>query len=217
MSRIIFGRNVAIFGLGIVLLTLGACSGDKKTEARPNGQIAQSGPVTAVSGKADIGGAYELVDHNGKTVTDKDFLGKAQLIFFGFAFCPDVCPTALQKMGVALDMSGDAAADYQPIFITVDPTRDTPEMLAQFVTANGFPDGLVALTGTQAQIDQAKKAFKVYGAKADDPASAAGYTFDHTSLIYMMDKNGEFLDVFSHRTTAQDMANRLVQHQKAGF
>ncbi len=211
MSRTIFELNAAIFGLGIALL-LGACTGDKPPEARPKGQIAQSGPVTAVSGKADIGGTYELVDHNGKTVTDKDFLGKGQLIFFGFAFCPDICPTALQKMAMALEMAGDAAAAYQPIFITVDPARDTPEMLAQFVTANGFPDGLVALTGTQAQIDQAKKAFKVYSAKADDPASAAGYTFDHTSLIYMLDRDGEFLDVFSHRATAQDIANRLIRH-----
>jgi len=211
MSRIIFRRTVAVFSLGIAFMVLGACSGDRK----PDGQVAQSGSVTVVSGKADIGGVYELVDHTGKTVTNKDYLGKAQLIFFGFAYCPDVCPTALQKMGAALELAGDAGDAYQTIFITVDPTRDTPEMLAQFVTANGFPDGLVALTGSQAQIDKVKKAFKVYGAKAEDPTSAAGYTFDHTSLIYMMDKNGEFLDVFSHRTTPQEIADRLVLHDKA--
>jgi len=210
MSRVIFKRVVKVLGLGVAFLTLGACSGDKKQ----NGQAAQSGPVTVVSGKAAIGGVYELVDHTGKAVTDKDYLGKAQLIFFGFAYCPDVCPTALLKMGAALELAGGAGDAYQAIFITIDPKRDTPDMLAQFVTANGFPDGLVALTGTHSQIDNVKKVFKVYGAKTEDPTSAAGYTFDHTSLIYMMDKNGEFIDVFSHNTSPQDMADRLVQHHK---
>jgi len=211
MSRVIFRKVVAGIGFGAAFAVLGACSGDRK----PDGQIAQSGSVTVVSGKANIGGAYELVDHTGKTVTNKDYLGKTQLIFFGFAFCPDVCPTALQKMGAALDMAGEAGNAYQAIFITVDPKRDTPEMLAQFVTANGFPDGLVALTGTQEQIDKVKKVFKVYGAKANDPTSAAGYTFDHTSLIYMMDENGGFIDVFSHRTTPKEIADRLVRHSNA--
>ncbi len=213
MSRIIFLRNVAVISLGLAVLSLGACSGERKTD----GKAAQSGPVTQVSGKADIGGAYELVDHRGKAVTDKDFVGRAQLIFFGFAYCPDICPTALQKMAAALELAGrEVAPAYQPIFITVDPKRDTPKMLAQFVTANGFPPGLVGLTGTQAQIDQVKKVFKVYGAKVDAPSSAAGYTFDHTSLIYMMDKNGEFIDVFSHRATPEDIANRLVRYEKTG-
>ncbi|MBL4853553.1 MAG: SCO family protein [Robiginitomaculum sp.] len=215
MSRVIFKQVVAVLGLGAAFMVLGACSGDRKPDGRPSGQVAQSGQVTAVSGKADIGGAYELVDHTGKPVTNKNYLGKAQLIFFGFAYCPDVCPTALQKMGAALELAGDAGDAYQAIFITVDPKRDTPEMLAQFVTANGFPAGLVALTGTQAQIDKAKKAFKVYGAKADDPTSAAGYTFDHTSLIYMMDENGDFVDIFSHSTSPQDIADRLVRHSDA--
>ncbi len=211
MSRIIFRQVVAVLGFGFIVLVLGACSGDRKQ----NGRAAQSGQVTVVSGKADIGGAYELVDHRGKTVTNKDYLGKAQLIFFGFAYCPDICPTALQQMAAALELAGDAQHAYQAIFITVDPERDTPEMLAQFVTANGFPDGLIGLTGTQEQIDRVKKAFKVYGAKANDPMSAAGYTFDHTSLIYMMDKNGDFVDIFSHSTTPQDIADRLVQHFKS--
>lgn len=175
-----------------------------------------SGPVTAVAGKAAIGGPFSLVDHNGKAVTEADYFGKPQLIYFGFAFCPDVCPTALQQMGAALALAGPAATHYQPIFITIDSERDTPEQLALFVTANGFPEGLIGLTGSQAQIDAAKKTFAVYGQKVEDSSSAAGFTYDHTSLIYLMDDKGEFVDVFTHGSTPQQIADRLISYKKTG-
>lgn len=214
MSRIIFGRIATglhrIFCLVMAISILAACS-DNNT-----GRKAQSGQVTAVSGKAAIGGSYTLVDHNGNTVTDIDFHGKAQLIYFGYAYCPDVCPTALQQMGAALALSGRAADHYQPMFITIDSERDTPDMLAQYVTNNGFPDGLVGLTGTSEQLKQAMKAFKVIGQKVDDPDSASGYTYDHSSIIYMMDAQGEFVDVFTHTTTPRQIADRLVAYKKTG-
>lgn len=210
MSRIIFGRMVAGLSLAITVSMLAACS-DNNT-----GRKAQSGQVTAVSGKAAIGGAYTLVDHTGKTVTDVDFHGKAQLIYFGYAYCPDVCPTALQQMGAALALAGRAADYYQPMFITIDSERDTPEMMAQYVTNNGFPDDLTGLTGTPEQLKQAMTVFKVIGQKVEDPDSAAGYTYDHSSIIYMMDKNGEFVDVFTHATTPRQMADRLISYKKTG-
>ena len=210
MSRIIFGRMVAGLSLAIAVSALASCSDNNA------GRKAQSGQVTAVSGKAAIGGAYTLVDHTGTTVTDKDFHGKAQLIYFGYAYCPDVCPTALQQMGAALALAGRSADYYQPMFITIDSERDTPEMMAQYVTNNGFPDGLVGLTGSPEQLKQAMKVFKVIGQKVEDPDSAAGYTYDHSSIIYMMDKNGEFVDVFTHTTPPRQMADRLISYKKTG-
>jgi len=189
---------------------LAACSDNS------SGRKAQSGQVTSVSGKAAIGGAYTLVNQNGETVTDTDFHGKAQLIYFGYAYCPDVCPTALQQMGAALALAGRSASNYQPIFITIDAERDTPEMLAQYVTNNGFPEGLIGLTGTPEQLKHVMKVFKVIGQKVEDPDSAAGYTYDHSSLIYMMDEEGEFLDVFTHTTTPRQMADRLISYKKTG-
>lgn len=209
MSRVFLGRIATAMFLAVTLSLIGACSdkGAKRT--------AQSGQVTA-TGKAAIGGAYTLVDQTGKAVTDKDFHGKPQLIYFGYTFCPDVCPTALQQMGAGLALAGDAADYYQPIFITIDPERDTPEMLAQYVTNNGFPKGLIGLTGSPEQIAHAMKVFKVIGQKVEDPDSAAGYTYDHSSIIYLMSEKGEFVDVFTHATTPQQIADRLIAYKKTG-
>ncbi len=181
-------------------------------------KIATSGKNTIVSGKAAIGGAYSLTDHTGKAVTDATYFGKPQLIYFGYAYCPDVCPTALQQMGAALDIAqrkdASIASYYQPLFITIDPERDTIEKLALYVTANGFPKGLIGLTGTETQIEQVKKSFAVIGNKIEDTSNSAGYTYDHTSLIYLMDAKGEFVDIFTHADAPDIIAKRLIAYKK---
>ncbi len=169
---------------------------------------ARSGKVV-VSGEAQIGGPYTLVNHHGETVTEANFIGRPQLIYFGFSYCPDVCPTALQQIGIALEEVDPEGTFFQPILISVDPERDTPESLAQYVTARGFPKGLIGLTGTSEQIEAAKLAYKVYSAKVNDPELTGGYTIDHASLIFLMDENGKFADVFTHNVTTADMARRL--------
>jgi len=171
---------------------------------------------TAISGTADIGGAYALINQDGVGVTEADFLGKPQLIYFGFSYCPDICPTALQKMGAAqaqVDPKGDKI-NY--LFISVDPERDTPESLKLYVTANGFPEGLVGLTGDQAQIDVVKAAYKVYSQKTLTPDSAADYTVDHSDIIYLMDKDGKFAEFFFGKTTISEMTERIAYHLKSG-
>lgn len=207
-------KNISksVFTLGTVLtLILGGCE---------DANVATSGQNTVVSGTAAIGGAYTLVDHTGKTVTDVDFHGRPQLIYFGFAFCPDICPTALQTMSAALDMASEKdtelAEHYQTMLITIDPERDTPAQLALYVTANGFPKNLVGLTGSPEQIKAVKKTFAVIGNKVEDPSSATGYTYDHSSLIYLMDEKGEFVDVFTHGDTPLDIANRLLSYKETG-
>jgi cytochrome oxidase Cu insertion factor (SCO1/SenC/PrrC family) len=162
-----------------------------------------------VMGQALIGGRFTLTDHTGKRVTDEDFRGRYMLVFFGFTFCPDVCPSALQVMSAALDKLGPDADRFVPVFITVDPERDRPAELSAYVQS--FHPRLVGLTGTPAEIDAVVKAYRVYVRKVSDPKSTAGYTIDHTSLIYAMGPDGAYRTHLAHTTNADVMANRLAK------
>ena len=153
-----------------------------------------------------IGGPFALVDGAGKSVTDEQFRGRYMLIYFGYTHCPDACPTALNDMALALDKLGPRRAQVQPIFITVDPERDTGPALADYVGA--FGTDFIGLTGTVDQIAQAKKEFKVYAAK--HPTADGGYDMDHSSIIYLMDPNGRFIAVFTHESSPEDIAAKLT-------
>lgn len=172
----------------------------------PREQLTRALPST---GKALVGGPFTLVDQSGKTVTDKDFRGRYMLVYFGFTNCPDVCPSGLQVISAALDKAGAKAAQVTPIFITVDPERDTPDQLASYVSS--FHPRLVGLTGSPEQIAAALKAYRVYAKKVEDPKSSAGFTYDHTSIIYLMDRNGDYLANFTHATSVDRLAERLAQ------
>ena len=162
-----------------------------------------------VVGQALIGGPFALTDHTGKRVTDQDFRGRYTLVLFGFTFCPDICPSALQVMSAALDRLGPKADRFVPILITVDPERDTPMQLASYVQS--FHPRLVGLTGTPAEVDAVVKAYRVYVRKVTDPKSTAGYSIDHTSLIYVMGPDGAYVTHFAHTTNADVMAERLAK------
>jgi cytochrome oxidase Cu insertion factor (SCO1/SenC/PrrC family) len=162
-----------------------------------------------VMGQALIGGPFTLIDHTGKRVTDQDFRGRNMLVFFGFTLCPDVCPSALQVVSAALDKLGPKADRFVPILITVDPEHDTPTQLASYVES--FHPRLVGLTGTPAEIETVVKAYRVYVRKVSDPKSTAGYTIDHTSLIYVMGPDGAYRTHFAHTTNADAMAERLAK------
>lgn len=172
----------------------------------PREQITRALPST---GKALVGGPFTLVDHTGKTVTDKDFRGRYMLVYFGFTNCPDVCPSGLQVIAAALDKAGAKADQVTPIFITVDPERDAPAQLASYVSS--FHPRLVGLTGSPEQIAAALKAYRVYAKKVEDPKSSAGFTYDHTSIIYLMDRNGDYLANFTHATSVDRIAERLAK------
>ena len=158
-------------------------------------------------GKATVGGPFTLTDHTGRRVTDKDFRGQHLLVFFGFTYCPDVCPSGLQVMTAALEELGPKAEKITPIFISVDPERDTPEQLALYVSS--FHPRLVGLTGTPEEIQQVAKAYRVYYKKVEDESSTAGYTIDHTSIIYLMGPRGEFISHFTHATPVSAMVEQL--------
>jgi len=160
-----------------------------------------------VSGKALVGGAFTLTDSSGKAVTDQDFRGKYALVFFGFTSCPDICPAGLQLMAGALAKLGAKAERITPIFISIDPERDTPEKLGAYV--KNFDPRLVGLTGTPEQIAAVAKAYKVYYAKVPSKERPDDYTMDHTSIIYVMDPKGEFVTHFTPSTSVDEMAAKL--------
>jgi protein SCO1 len=152
-----------------------------------------------------IGGPFRLVDQNGKTVTDADLKGKWSLVYFGFTHCPDACPTALNDIAIALDQLGPKREAVRAVFITVDPERDTPEVLKDYVTSFDAP--ILALSGSTEEVAQAAKSYRVYYAKR--PEADGNYSMDHTSVIYVMDPEGRFTASFTHQSTPEEIAERL--------
>jgi protein SCO1/2 len=141
--------------------------------------------------KSVIGGPFSLVTGDGKAVTDRDFRGKFMLIYFGFTFCPDVCPTSLNTMAEALDRLGAKAARVQPLFITVDPKRDDPAAVRQYAAA--FGPAMIGLTGTPAQVEAVARAYRVYFRENRTGPGANDYTVDHSSMLYLMGPDGTFV------------------------
>jgi protein SCO1/2 len=164
-----------------------------------------------VAGPVPIGGPFTLIDQFGEARTDAEFRGRYMLVFFGFTHCPDVCPVELQTMSDALDLLGAKAGRVVPIFITIDPERDTPEVMRDY--AAHFHPRLVALTGSIEAIDAVARAYKVYYAKVtgkDAPADSADYTMDHTAIIYLIGDDGLYYTHFSPGTSAADLAKALA-------
>jgi protein SCO1/2 len=156
-----------------------------------------------------IGGPFALVDQNGKTVTSDSLKGKPTLIYFGYAFCPDVCPTSLLLMETAVDKLGpDAAKKVNLVFITVDPERDTPKMMKGYV--ENFGPTFIGLTGTPEQIAQVARAYRVYFQKV--PGKDGGpYLMDHSSIVYLLDRNGRFVTHFTHEAKAETIAQAVAR------
>lgn len=164
--------------------------------------------TSTASKGAQIGGPFELVDHTGAVVTNADYAGKFTLIYFGYTYCPDVCPTSLTTMTDALKSLGSKAKDIVPLFITVDPKRDTVEQLRMYISH--FHPRLVGLTGTEEQVAKAAKAFRVYFAKQKESAPGANdYLVDHSSIVLFMGQKGQYLTHFGHAVSAEAMAERL--------
>ena len=156
-----------------------------------------------------IGGAFRLTDQSGKVRRDSDFRGKLMLVYFGFTFCPDICPTDLQQIAMALKALGPAASEVAPLFITLDPERDTVKLLTQYVPA--FHPQIIGLTGDLKAVHQAAKAYRVYHAKVANNG-ASRYTIDHSSFIYLMGRDGKYLGFIPPSTSADRIATALRAH-----
>jgi cytochrome oxidase Cu insertion factor (SCO1/SenC/PrrC family) len=152
-----------------------------------------------------IGGPFKLTNHWGKTITDKHFPNKYLIMYFGYTFCPDICPTALQNLTLALEDLGEKAGQFQPVFVTIDPQRDTMQHLAEFV--KDFHPSLMALRGTPKETKALADAYKIYYAVVDPKEEH--YMIDHTSLIYVMNPKGEYVTHFRHNTSPKEMRKIL--------
>jgi cytochrome oxidase Cu insertion factor (SCO1/SenC/PrrC family) len=159
------------------------------------------------SGVALVGGPFTMVNHKGETVTDLAFRGRPMLLFFGFTFCPDICPTELQVMTTAIADLGDAGKDIQPILVSVDPARDTPEVMAAYVA--NFGDNVIGLTGSEKQVADMASAYRVFYSKQENAKDPANFLMDHSSIIYLMGADGKFIKHFSYTTDAKALAAGL--------
>lgn len=157
-----------------------------------------------------IGGAFTLKDQTGKIRTDADFRGQLMLVYFGFTYCPDVCPTDLQAIGLAMDQLGEDAKHVQPLFVTLDPERDTVENLAQYVPL--FHPRLLGLTGTMNEVQQAADAYRVYYKRVATGTKPDDYTVDHSAFIYLVDRDGKYLGFFPPGTDAPRLVEMIRPH-----
>jgi protein SCO1/2 len=157
------------------------------------------------SGIATVGGPFTLTDQNGAPRSDRDFHGRWVLLYFGYTFCPDVCPTTLAKMASALGKLGPQADRFVPVFVTIDPARDTPSVLKTYLAA--FGPQFVGLTGKPSDIANVAHAYRVYYAK--HPLAGGNYAMDHSSVIYLIDPNGHFVKAYDDEVSPQALADDL--------
>lgn len=193
--------HYVLFGLlALIALCAAGFAGVMLSGARP--------PVLSAYLTSAIGGPFTLVADSGRTVTDHTYRGKWLLVFFGYTHCPDVCPATLSTIAAALRQLGPEAAQVQPLFITVDPTRDTPQVLKNYVRA--FDPRIVGLTGTADQIAAVAHAYKVYFSP-DESAQERDYQLDHSAFVYLMSPQGKFVQLFGGATSNDKIAARLRQ------
>jgi protein SCO1 len=166
------------------------------------------GGVSKVAQPAAIGGPFQLTDQNGKAVTDKNLKGKPTLIFFGYTHCPDVCPTSLFEISEVLRAMGKDADKVNAVFISVDPERDTPTTMKEYLSS--FDPHLEGLSGDPAETAKVITSYRVYAKKV--PTKDGDYTMDHTALIYLMDRDGRFVSPFNLKRTPEEAAGELKRY-----
>ncbi len=195
-------KRTAILAISSLLLAIGI--GGTAILFAPS---AEQGVVRS-SGTALVGGPFQMTNQDGKRVSEKDFLGKHTIYYFGYTFCPDVCPGELQVISAALTDIEGAADKFNLVFVTIDAERDTPAVMKEYV-ANFWP-GTTGLTGSAEDVARIAKAFRVYFAKAAGPdTNTDSYLMDHSSIAYLMDQKGAFVQHFPYGTSADDIGKAL--------
>ena len=199
------GRLLTVIVAGFLIGALGGAAALVLTRGASNLNV-------ETSGKALIGGPFTLVDQHGKKVTDRDFRGRYMLVFFGFTHCPDICPAELQVISASLDELGAKAEEVVPIFVTLDPERDTPEVMADYV--KNFGSRFVGLTGSPEDIAEAAKAYRVAFSKFENKGAddSGDYSIDHSAIVYLMGKDGEYITHFPYGTPAAKMTEALRRY-----
>ncbi|WP_426032420.1 SCO family protein [Caulobacter sp. DWP3-1-3b2] len=168
--------------------------------------IAGAGMFKRQPQPALIGGPFQLVDQDGQPVTEKVLNGQWNAVFFGFTYCPDVCPGTLQALATASDQLGPKAKDLRIVFVSVDPARDTPQQMKAYLSADYLPRNTLGLTGTPEQTAAAAKAYRVYSKKVGD---GPDYTVDHTTVIYLVDPKGRFVKPLAYGLSPEEIARQI--------
>lgn len=191
-------------GILLAIVVVAAIAGVAQWLVIRNDDVTKSasGLVTSV----EIGGPFALTDHTGRQVTEKDYLGNFTLVFFGYTFCPDVCPTELGDIALALDELGDLSLAVTPVMISIDPERDTPAVLAEYVPL--FHERLVGLTGTAEQVKDVADAYRIFFRRVDDP-DYSYYLMDHTSFVYLLNPEGKVVSLLRYGTPPEEMASMI--------
>ena len=178
---------------------------------RPNPGL--SGGNVDSSGTAAVGGPFQLIDQDGRAVDERVLTGKWSAVFFGYTYCPDVCPTTLQTLSAASDKLGARAKNLQVVLISVDPARDTPKQLKLYLSNQGFPKHALGLTGAPEQVAAVERAYKVYAAKT---GSGDDYLMDHSAVIYLMDPQGRFARPLSEAMKPDGIAQQIADAMGRG-
>jgi protein SCO1/2 len=189
-------RRAFVLAAALVLADLAACA-----------------PASRQPAAVSIGGPFRLTDQHGRRVDQTLLRGKWTLVYFGYTFCPDVCPATLSNLAAALDRLGPRSAAVQVVFITVDPRRDTPQQLESYLTSPSFPKGTIGLTGSGAEIAAVAAAYHVYYRRAGE---GSGYSVDHTSVIYLMDPRGRFARPIGFGAAPGDVARQIGEAMAGG-
>jgi protein SCO1/2 len=192
-----FGRGPTLIVAAIAAVVVGLGLSFLIPVGKPDIEVSQS----------IIGGPFEMTNHLGETVTQETFKGRHMLVYFGYTFCPDVCPTELQSMTVALNDMGSKADAITPVFVTIDPERDDVAAVREYV--GFFHPRLIGLTGTPAQVKTITDAFRVYYARARDTGETSDYLMDHSSIIFLMDEEGHYVTHIRTGTSPEAMARQL--------
>lgn len=203
LRKIIIVDTIAVI---VIIAGIFIYMGQKDTATNPaQKSAAVSSQVQNFDG-ADIGGPYTMINQDGETVTNETYAGSYKLIFFGFTFCPHICPTELQKMAATFKILDKDGENILPVFITTDPERDTPDVMKEYVQQ--FHPRLIGLTGSMEQVKHIQDEFRVYAAKAQDP-DMSEYTMNHSSYMYLMGPNDKLLGLYSDSETPAAIAENI--------
>ena len=186
-SIIIFAAICTLLAVGLAVFTMVSVNKQNASDAPRAREVATGQPL--------IGGDFTLVNQDGQTIDQTILDGKWSLVFFGFTYCPDYCPTTLGVLNAVQERLGVDAKDLQIVFISIDPARDTPQMMKDYLSSDGFPEGVIGLTGTPEQVAAASKAYRVYYQKSGE---GEGYTMNHSLTIYLMGPDGKLRSPLTH-------------------
>lgn len=201
-SILLFAGGCFAIAIALATVTVIVVTGRERAEAVAEG---------TATGQPTVGGSFKLVDQDGRAVDQTLLNGKWSLVFFGFTYCPDFCPTTLQALEATRLQMGQAADDLQIVFVTVDPERDTPQALKDYLSSDGFPPGVIGLTGTPQQVADAAKVYRAYFQKVGD---GEDYTMNHSLTVYLMGPDGRFRSALGHDLGPERSA-QLIQRVMA--